>query len=115
MSDEFHTRMTLLGRLRNQHDETAWQEFVFFYEKYIRAILKRLGVPSQELEDQSQKVLLAPSRKRKTAPLQLEHPLQCPPLRPAQTRSERPVACPCRSWETQAPSPYQDQDRKRRC
>lgn len=59
MSDEFHTRMTLLGRLRNQHDETAWQEFVFFYEKYIRAILKRLGVPSQELEDQSQKVLLA--------------------------------------------------------
>ncbi|EDM28578.1 probable RNA polymerase sigma-H factor [Lentisphaera araneosa HTCC2155] len=59
MPEDFNTRMTLLGRLRNKHDESAWQEFVFFYKQYINAILYRLGVQNSDIEDQAQKVLLA--------------------------------------------------------
>ena len=59
MSETFNTRMTLLGRLRNQQDDNAWQDFVFFYQKYIFTVLLRLGVPNADVEDQSQKVLLA--------------------------------------------------------
>ena len=59
MSENFNTRITLIGRLRDRHDDGAWKEFAEYYKNYIFAVLKRLGVGTSDLEDQSQKVLLA--------------------------------------------------------
>ena len=58
MSENFNTRMTLIARLRNQHDAGAWQDFVFFYKEYIHAVVYNLGVNKSDVEDLTQNVLV---------------------------------------------------------
>lgn len=59
MAEHFHTRMTLIVRLRNKHDAKAWEDFVYYYQRYIDAVVYRLGVNKDDVQDLSQKVLLA--------------------------------------------------------
>ena len=59
MAEYFNTRMTLIDKIRNQQDEKSWEEFVYFYEKYIQKVVVSLGVCKEDVEDLSQKVLLA--------------------------------------------------------
>ena len=58
MTEHFHTRMTLIAKLRNQHDEKSWEEFIHFYQKYIQVLIVKDGVPSKDVDDLTQKVLL---------------------------------------------------------
>lgn len=58
MSSKWQTRITLLRQLSQQYDNHAWQDFVGYYESYIRMVLRRLGVTDGELDDLSQDVLV---------------------------------------------------------
>jgi RNA polymerase sigma factor (sigma-70 family) len=52
------TRITLIQRLRDQQDEKSWAEFAAAYHGYIRAVLNRMGLKWQDVDDLSQEVLL---------------------------------------------------------
>lgn len=58
MSDEYSTRQTLLQRLKNQQDDRSWEEFVFYYQRYIYAIISNMNLPHHDCEDLVQAVLL---------------------------------------------------------
>ena len=36
------TRITLLQRIRDQHDESSWEDFVVHYRPYIFAVLRNI-------------------------------------------------------------------------
>lgn len=52
------TRQTLIQRIKNQHDEKSWMEFIGVYRPYIAAIVRNLGVPEDEIDDHVQSVLV---------------------------------------------------------
>ena len=57
--DDFcSTRETLLVRVKNQHDEASWEDFVFYYKKFIYIICRRMGLNHHDSEEIVQKVLL---------------------------------------------------------
>ncbi|MCM8536247.1 MAG: sigma-70 family RNA polymerase sigma factor [Lentisphaeraceae bacterium] len=56
--ENFNTRQTLISKIRNQHDDRSWEEFVYFYERYIFVVINKMGVNYQDCEDLVQKVLL---------------------------------------------------------
>ena len=55
---DFVTRQTLIAKIRNQHDEKSWEDFVNLYERYIFAVVLKMGVTYDECDDLVQKVLL---------------------------------------------------------
>lgn len=57
-NSRWKTRVTLLGKLTLQHDETAWKDFVSYYGSYIKMVLIRTGIPEKDVEDVSQEVIL---------------------------------------------------------
>ncbi|WDE98691.1 sigma-70 family RNA polymerase sigma factor [Lentisphaera profundi] len=61
MNDEnpnYMTRATLLERVRLQHDEKSWEEFVFYYRHFIYIIARRLNIRHHDAEEITQSVLL---------------------------------------------------------
>lgn len=54
----YQTRVSLLERLHDRHDESAWQEFVLNYKPYIHVVIHRMGVNSSEIDDLVQGVLV---------------------------------------------------------
>ena len=57
--DDFcNTRETLLIRVKNQHDDKSWEDFVFYYKKFIYIICRRMGLNHHDGEEVVQKVLL---------------------------------------------------------
>ena len=58
MSDYDQTRQTLIERIRDQHNELAWEEFVSLYESYIYAIIRRMGISAEDSKDIHQDVIL---------------------------------------------------------
>ena len=52
------TRQTLIQRIKNQHDEKSWMEFIAVYKPYIAAIIRNMGVPEDEIDDHLQSVLV---------------------------------------------------------
>ena len=61
MNEEFttwSTRHTLLHRLKDQHDESSWEEFVQTYQKYIYNICKRSNLLHNEAEEFTQDILV---------------------------------------------------------
>ncbi|MDF7798622.1 sigma-70 family RNA polymerase sigma factor [Pontiellaceae bacterium B1224] len=59
MDNPNQTRYTLLQRACDLHDESAWEEFVGHYRRFIFYILRELGVADRDLEDLAQQVLLS--------------------------------------------------------
>jgi RNA polymerase sigma factor (sigma-70 family) len=53
------TRATLLERVRNPHDEGAWDEFVHVYRPYIATVVRNAGTSASDIDDMVQSVLLA--------------------------------------------------------
>jgi len=51
------TRVTLLAKLRQGDDETAWSEFEGIYRGFILALVMRMGLSREDAEDVSQTVL----------------------------------------------------------
>ncbi|NQZ56169.1 MAG: sigma-70 family RNA polymerase sigma factor [Lentisphaeraceae bacterium] len=55
---ELNTRMTLLAKIKNQHDEASWADFVTYYKAYLFKVIHTMGVNNPECEDLVQRVLL---------------------------------------------------------
>ena len=55
----FLTRQTLIAKIKNQHDDQSWEEFVFHYKRYIYVVISKMGVGHDNCEDLVQKVVLA--------------------------------------------------------
>ena len=55
----YSTRATLIDRLRNQYDESSWDDFICTYRPFIFALIGKLGVELQERDDLAQRILLA--------------------------------------------------------
>ncbi|OYP28358.1 sigma-70 family RNA polymerase sigma factor [Rhodopirellula sp. MGV] len=53
------TRPSLIVRLPNHRDQSAWWAFVELYEPFLRHFAKRRGVPESHLGDATQQILLA--------------------------------------------------------
>ena len=58
MSESFHTRQTLLQRVRLNQDETSWNEFARYYKKYIYLICRRMTLTHHDAEEVVQSVLV---------------------------------------------------------
>ncbi len=56
--DAWMTRETLLNRVRRQHDEEAWKEFVHYYRGYVYNIALRMGLSHHDAEEVVQNVML---------------------------------------------------------
>ncbi len=54
----YHTRQSLLMRLRDSHDDASWEEFVSTYRNYILSIINNLNVSHHDSEDLMQSILL---------------------------------------------------------
>lgn len=55
---DFLTRVTLLQRVRSQHDQQAWEEFVRYYRDYVHNIARRMGLNHHDAEEVVQTVML---------------------------------------------------------
>jgi RNA polymerase sigma factor (sigma-70 family) len=58
MSSPQITRQTLLMKIRDRHDEHAWDEFVDFYRPYVYRVIQNLGANAADCEDIVQEVML---------------------------------------------------------
>jgi RNA polymerase sigma-70 factor (ECF subfamily) len=56
------TRHSLIVRLKSEHDELAWREFVEAYEPFLQRMVSRQGVPDRHIPDVVQQILLAIAR-----------------------------------------------------
>lgn len=56
--DKYNTRQTLIAKIMDRHNDQSWDEFTHFYKNYIFSIVIRMGVPSSDREDVTQKALL---------------------------------------------------------
>ena len=52
------TRATLIERVRVQHDEKSWEDFVFYYRNFLYIICRRLNLAHHDAEEVVQAVLL---------------------------------------------------------
>ena len=59
MGSDFNTRITLIQKLRDLHDEASWEDFVYYYRRYIGTIITNLGIPKTDVDDLVQEVLMA--------------------------------------------------------
>lgn len=55
---ENQTRITLLEKIRNQHDNNAWSEFAQYYRGFIYNIIRRMNIGHHDAEEIIQNVLL---------------------------------------------------------
>jgi RNA polymerase sigma factor (sigma-70 family) len=58
MNNSYNTRQTLIAKIKDQHDETSWEEFIRLYERYIYVVVMKMGVPVKDVEDVCQRILL---------------------------------------------------------
>ncbi|EDM26167.1 probable ECF sigma factor [Lentisphaera araneosa HTCC2155] len=56
--DQWETRVTLLEKIKNRYDESAWEDFVFYYQKFIFMILRKMNLSISEAEELSQKIII---------------------------------------------------------
>ncbi len=54
----FNTRPSLIIKIRDSYNDNAWEEFVHFYQPFIYAVSRNLGVIEADLDDIVQKVIL---------------------------------------------------------
>jgi RNA polymerase sigma factor (sigma-70 family) len=53
-----NTRLTLLQKLKDRHDDEAWEDFVSYYERFVAAVLVQMKLGSHDLDDIKQIVML---------------------------------------------------------
>ncbi len=57
-TDQYKTRATLIKRVKDQRDETSWNDFVHIYQPYVYAIIRSMNISSHDAEDLVQQLLL---------------------------------------------------------
>ncbi len=50
-SDSMFTRISLIGKLKDQNDNKAWSEFTACYRKYIYNIIRRMGLSHHDADE----------------------------------------------------------------
>ena len=55
---KFETRESLILRLKNNQDDTSWEQFVVHYRPYICAVARNLGIAEDDIDDIAQQVTL---------------------------------------------------------
>lgn len=58
MSDSWNTQQTLIQRAQNPDDNQAWDDFVKYYESFIKMVLRKSNISLSEEDDLIQKILL---------------------------------------------------------
>lgn len=58
MSDQWITKQTLIQRVQNQDDESAWDDFVSYYQTFIEMVLNKSRISLNESDDLVQEILL---------------------------------------------------------
>ncbi|MFN9718564.1 MAG: sigma-70 family RNA polymerase sigma factor [Planctomycetota bacterium] len=53
------TRKSLIVRLKNEQNDSAWRDFVCTYEGFLNRLVRREGVPERHVPDVTQLILLA--------------------------------------------------------
>ncbi len=56
-TDPNRTRITLIQRVKNQHDEGSWEDFVRIYRGYIYSIVRRMNISDHDAEDLVQQLM----------------------------------------------------------
>ncbi|MCM8533295.1 MAG: RNA polymerase sigma factor [Lentisphaeraceae bacterium] len=56
--NKWNTRVTLLEKIRDQHDETSWEDFVYYYKQYIYVVVRSMNLNHHDAEEIVQIVLL---------------------------------------------------------
>ena len=54
----YKTRVTLLEKIKNKHDDESWEDFVFYYKNFLYIICRRMNLNHHDSEEIVQKVLL---------------------------------------------------------
>ena len=57
-ADSLITRVSLIGKAKNQSDDHAWAEFVSYYRKYIYNMIRRMGLSHHDADEVVQLTLL---------------------------------------------------------
>lgn len=57
-NDPWQTRETLLLKIKNRDDESAWEDFEVYYRHYVYNILRHMNIAPVDAEDISQQVLI---------------------------------------------------------
>ena len=52
------TRKSLIVRLKNEQNDSAWRDFVCTYEGFLNRLVRRQGVPERHIPDVTQQILL---------------------------------------------------------
>jgi RNA polymerase sigma factor (sigma-70 family) len=55
---EWNTRQTLLEKIRDKHDETSWEDFVYYYKNYIYVVVRSMNLNHHDAEEIVQLVLV---------------------------------------------------------
>lgn len=58
MKGEWVTKQTLLIRIKDKSDESAWDDFVLYYKSFIQSVICHLRVNRNDEDDITQEVLL---------------------------------------------------------
>ena len=58
MNENWNTQQTLIQRAQNQDDHQAWDDFVSYYESFIKMVLRKANISLSDEDDLIQKVLL---------------------------------------------------------
>ncbi|MBL8819651.1 MAG: sigma-70 family RNA polymerase sigma factor [Planctomyces sp.] len=53
------TRKSLIVKLKDEHNDSAWRDFVCTYEGFLIRLVRRYGVPERHVPDVTQQILLA--------------------------------------------------------
>lgn len=58
MNDNWNTQRTLIQRAQDPEDHSAWDEFVAYYDSFIRMVLRKSNISVDEIDDLIQNILL---------------------------------------------------------
>lgn len=58
MSDQWITKQTLIQRVQNPDDKSAWDDFVSYYKTFIEMVLNKSRISLNESDDLVQEILL---------------------------------------------------------
>lgn len=54
----YKTRITLLEKIKDQHNDVAWSDFVYYYRNFIYGIIRRMNLPHDDAQEVVQMVLI---------------------------------------------------------
>lgn len=57
-SSNYDTRLTLLEKVKNRYSDGAWEEFVFYYQKYTQIVINSMSVTPEDAEELNQIVMI---------------------------------------------------------